>query len=116
MRRPASRTSCKRGHQRGLERFLQFLLVVRIVALQAFHARLNFRLQLGGLRRNLGVGEFAHLRLERVDFRDQGLQLFNVAFVLRADEARDDAIYEFFNIHIFRFGRTRAHKRGKIVI
>src|SRR5271154_1457756 len=93
---------CERWHQRGLQRFLHSWLVVRVVALQAFHARLDFGLQLGGLRRDLGVREFAHLGLERVDLLDQRPQFFYVAFVLRADETRYDAIYEFFDIHIFR--------------
>ena len=102
-------------HQRGCQCFLQALLVVRVVALQTFHARLHLGLQGSGLRGDLGVRELARIGLERVDFRDQRLQFFHVAFVLRADETRHDAIYDFFDVHIFRFDACEPANGAKLL-
>src|SRR5580658_5405857 len=84
----------KGRHERGLERALQTLLVIRIVALEALDARLHFGLECRSLRRKLSVGELLHLRFKRVDRFDQWLQCFHVALMFGPNETRYDAIYD----------------------
>ena len=64
----------KSRDERRLERVLQFLLVVGIVALEAFEAGLNFGAQGDGALADLRVGKLLHLRLERVDLDDVRLR------------------------------------------
>ncbi len=66
---------------------LQLALEIRVVALEAFEATLDFGLQLKRSRTDLLVGEFLHLRLERIDGFHDRLDALDVALVLRADEA-----------------------------
>ena len=92
----------ERRDQGRLDRILQFLLVVGIGDLEAFHALEDLRPEFRRLRAQFLVGKFFHLRLERVDRLDEGLDALDVALVLRADEARNNAIYDSFNVHNFR--------------
>ncbi len=99
------------GNERRLERVLQFLLVVGIVAFEAFEAGLHFGAQRNGALADLGVGELLHLRLELVDLDDIRRDFLDVALVLRPDEARNYPVDRFFDIkcHVFWFRRSLAH-------
>ena len=60
--------------------------------LDTLHALLDFCPQREVARGEVGVSEVAHLRLECVDSFYERLNALNVALVLRANKARDDAV------------------------
>ncbi len=93
----------KRRDQCRIDRIAQLLLVVRIVALEPFHAALHLGLEGQRPLAQLGVGKLLHLRLEGVDLSDQRLNALDVALMLGADEARDDTVYYPFYIHVVWF-------------
>ena len=100
------------GNQRRFGGFAQTQLVIRIGRVELGEAGLDFGLQLRRHRRKFGVGELFHLRLEGVDGFDDRVQGFHVAFVLGADETRDDAIDDFLYVHILSVGAFEPRMRA----
>src|SRR5690348_6754445 len=93
----------ERGHKRGLEGVLKALLIAGVRPVRAFKAALHFRLKLGGTRGKVCARKLLHLGLEHVDAVNVRRDFLDVALVLGADEARDDAIYYLFDVHVVRF-------------
>ena len=91
----------ERGHENGCERFLHFGAVFGIFYVDALQLRRDLHLQFGGLNAEVLVGELLHFRLERVDLRDERLELLDVALVLRPDEKRNYIFNKPIGIHAF---------------
>ena len=90
----------KRRNNRRLDRFLQLLLDVRVVVLNALEPRLHLGFQLRRVRRQLRVRKLLHRGLERIDLAHHRLNHLDVALVLRPDKSRDDAINYSLDVHI----------------
>src|SRR5258706_16323868 len=82
----------KRGHQRGMQRFLASLLELRIVKRKVAETLFHLRAKLRGFLEKLGVAQLFVFRRQSVDRVYQRLNLLDVALVLGDDEPRDHPV------------------------
>ena len=89
----------ERRDQNGHERFLHQVAEGRFGGVGVFEGFLNFLFQLEKAKLQIFVAERFDFGLEGVNSRDIGLQFFDVALVLGADESRDYAVNNLRCIH-----------------
>src|ERR1700722_15788875 len=111
----------KGGDNCRLERVQDLLLVLffelRICGFfPALQPPLPLGSKSGSARREVGVGELLHLRLEHVDLVHDRLNALDVALVLGADEARNDVIYDSFDLHLSWSSHLLADEPAKTII
>jgi hypothetical protein len=87
------------GDDRGIKGFSQEFFVGGLAGISVFELFLDFRFEGGEAQLQIFVGEGAHFGFARVDGGDAGLQFFDVALVLGADETSDDGVNCLGNIH-----------------
>ena len=99
VRRPGLACQSERGRKRGLQCFLQLALEIRVVAFEAFEPRPGLRTSAQECAHRSARRRVSASPAQVVDGCHQRLDAFDVALVLRADEGRDYAIYDLFNVH-----------------
>ncbi len=97
------------GNHGGLDCCLELIFVIFGGGVGVFEALGDLGFEGRGARGKIRVGERLYFGLEGVDCRDGWRDPLDVALVLRADEARHDAVNYLFNVHSACWMPRAAH-------